>query len=80
MKIELHLGNNPNITIDITDKSITWTHTTRDAVTWAADIVSQISYMFPDYKLMTFDFSRKDDNPMTHLNGTVMRINAVWNI
>lgn len=78
MKLNLHLGEHANVTIDITDDSIIWSQATGGSVTWAADIVSQISAMFPKYKLIAFDFSHNIDKPVSHLNSE-MQITAVWN-
>ena len=78
MKLNLHLNEAIDITIDITDDSIEWTHSAKMDIMWPAKVISQISSMFPHYKLMTAEFGRVDNNPMTHLNGAVMQINAVW--
>ena len=78
MKLDLHLNEADDITIDITDDSIEWTHSAKMNIMWPAKVISQISSMFPYYKLMTAEFGRVDNNPMTHLNGVVMKINAVW--
>ena len=78
MKLDLHLNEADDITIDITDDSIEWTYSAKMDIMWPAKVISQISSMFPHYKLMTAEFGRVDNNPMTHLNGVVMRINAVW--
>ena len=78
MKLDLHLNEDDIITIDITDDSIAWSLSAKMDIMWPAKVISQISSMFPNYKLMTAEFGRVDNNPMTHLNGVVMRINAVW--
>ena len=78
MKLNLHLNEADDITIDITDDSIAWSLSAKMDIMWPAKIISQISSMFPNYKLMTAEFGRVDNNPMTHLNGVVMQINAVW--
>ena len=80
MKLDLHLNEADGtvITIDITDDSIAWSLSAKMDIIWPAKVISQISSMFPHYKLMTVEFGRVDNNPMTHLNGVVMKINAVW--
>ena len=78
MKLDLHLNEADDITIDITDDSIAWSLSAKMDIIWPAKVISQISSMFPHYKLMTAEFGRVDNNPMTHLNGVVMQINAVW--
>ena len=78
MKLNLHLNEADDITIDITDDSIAWSLSTKMDIMWPAKVISQISSMFPCYKLMTVEFGRVNNNPMTHLNGAVMQVNAVW--
>ena len=78
MKLNLHLNEADDITIDITDDSIAWSLSAKMDIMWPAKVISQISSMFPNYKLMTAEFGRVNNNPMTHLNGVVMQINAVW--
>ena len=78
MKLDLQLNEADHITIDITDDSIAWSLSAKMDIMWPAKVISQISSMFPHYKLMTVEFGRVDNNPMTHLNGVVMQINAVW--
>ena len=78
MKLDLHLNEDDIITIDITDDSIAWSFSAKMDIMWPAKVISQISSMFPYYKLMTVEFGRADSNPITHLNGVVMQINAVW--
>ena len=80
MKLDLRLNKDDIdiITIDITDDSIAWSLSAKMDIIWPAKVISQISSMFPNYKLMTAEFGRVDNNPMTHLNGVVMKINAVW--
>ena len=78
MKLDLHLNETIDITIDITDESIEWTHSAKMDIMWPAKVISQISSMFPCYTLMTVEFGRVDNKPITHLNGVVMQINAVW--
>ena len=78
MKLNLHLNETDDITIDITDDSIAWSLSAKMDIIWPAKVISQISSMFPRYKLMTAEFGRVDNNPITHLNGAVMQINAVW--
>ena len=80
MKLDLRLNEDDIniISIDITDDSIAWSLSAKMDIMWPAKVISQISSMFPNYKLMTAEFGRVDNNPMTHLNGVVMKINAVW--
>ena len=80
MKLDLRLNEDDIdiITIDITDDSIAWSLSAKMDIMWPAKVISQISSMFPNYKLMTAEFGRVDNNPMTHLNGVVMQVNAVW--
>ena len=78
MKLDLHLNEDDIITIDITNDSIAWSLSAKMDIMWPAKVISQISSMFPNYKLMTAEFGRVDNNPMTHLNGVVMQVNAVW--
>ena len=78
MKLDLHLNEADDITIDITDDSIEWTHSAKMDIMWPAKVISQISSMFPNYKLMAVEFGRADSKPITNLNGAVMQINAVW--
>lgn len=80
MKLDLRLNEDDIniITIDITDDSIAWSLSAKMDIMWPAKVISQISRMFPNYKLMTVEFGRADNEPITHLNGVVMQINAVW--
>ena len=80
MKLDLRLNEADGtvITIDITDDSIAWSLSAKMDIIWPAKVISQISSMFPNYKLMTAEFGRADSKPITHLNGVVMQINAVW--
>ena len=78
MKLDLHLNEDDIITIDITDDSIAWSLSAKMDIMWSAKVISQISSMFPYYKLMTVEFGRVNNKPITHLNGAVMQINAVW--
>ena len=80
MKLDLRLNEDDIniITIDITNDSIAWSLSAKMDIMWPAKVISQISSMFPNYKLMTVEFGRADNNPITHLNGVVMQINAVW--
>lgn len=78
MKLDLHLNEDDIITIDITDDSIAWSLSAKMDIMWPAKVISQISSMFPHYKLMTVEFGRADSKPITNLNGVVMQINAVW--
>ena len=80
MKLDLRLNEDDIniISIDITDDSIAWSLSAKMDIMWPAKVISQISSMFPQYKLMTAEFGRVDNKPITHLNGVVMQINAVW--
>ena len=80
MRVDLRLNEAVGtvITIDITDDSIASSLSAKMDIIWPAKVISQISRMFPHYKLMTAEFGRADNNPITHLNGAVMQINAVW--
>ena len=78
MKLDLRLNEDDAITIDITDDSIAWSLSAKMDIIWPAKVISQISSMFPHYKLMTAEFGRVNNNPITHLNGAVMQVNAVW--
>lgn len=56
MTLKVTLSDTDKITLDFNDNSIRWLQHTNGSIEWAGQIANKISYLFPEYKLMTFGF------------------------